>query len=418
MSLALFFLLACLSPVTLYAIVTPQQLSDNTTCHSLNINPDRYRARITLPDTYNTSTSYTVFMPLFSSHPLDQPFPTLHTAVVFLHGLSGDANSYFCQALATVTASGLSLDSILVITPWFGNEQVTGPDWDGKGDSNEISAYWDVSRWLDGGNNSPSPLKFTTSFDVFDNLAATLLSASSFPSLSLLTFTGFSAGAQLVSRYAFFTPYGGKLAPVTRVPIRFLPADGSSYLYLDPSRPTAACTPLRDTGVTWTCHAFTTPDKSACSDYDDYKYGLNMENLSANLYVDAFSNDQLQAAVRAFPSKDIRFFLGRDDVCNCNVDGFSLPDSCRHPPLSCSPDSSGGASCCDTWPDSLTANDLDVHCAAMLQGSNRLQRGLNYVSYLKQRFPEWTVQYGVFNGSHSNAALYADPSFRKAVFQL
>lgn len=41
--------------------------------------------------------------------------------------------------------------------------------------------------------------------------------------------------------------------------------------------------------------------------------------------------------------------------------------------------------CCDTYPDAVN-NDLATSCGSNLQGSNRLQRGLNYVSYLQRYY--------------------------------
>ena len=34
--------------------------------------------------------------------------------------------------------------------------------------TSSVSAYWSTSRWLSGGDNSPSPSRFTTSFDGLD----------------------------------------------------------------------------------------------------------------------------------------------------------------------------------------------------------------------------------------------------------
>ena len=75
------------------------------------------------------------------------------------------------------------------------------------------------------------------------------------------------------------------------------------------------------------------------------------------------------------------------------------------------------AACCDTWPDAST-NVLDVGCAAMLQGSSRLQRGLLFAQHLRSLFPQppaagpaWP-RVGLFPGAHDKAALYASALFR------
>jgi hypothetical protein len=52
---------------------------------------------------------------------------------------------------------------------------------------------------------------------------------------------------------------------------------------------------------------------------------------------------------------------------------------------------------------------MNSGCAAALQGSNRLQRGLNYIAYLNEFFStsRWAAgvaTFGIFKGGHSSAA--------------
>lgn len=119
-------------------------------------------------------------------------------------------------------------------------------------------------------------------------------------------------------------------------------------------------------------------------------------------------------------NKDIRYVFGNRDSCNCRMDGYTNPLHCypnppdtdskpdksskKHketsavdssPPQMCfSPtmaDAVIGATsgtyttCCDTFPDA-TNNDLSNSCGSNLQGSNRLQRGLNYMYYLEDYY--------------------------------
>ena len=98
---------------------------------------------------------------------------------------------------------------------------------------------------------------------------------------------------------------------------------------------------------------------------------------------------------------DIRYLFGTADVCDCSAAGYENAAMCYPTPsaaTSCAPDSEGGAdaqtgvACCDTYPDSTTRNWLDTDGAAMLPGSTRLQRGLNYVGYLGARWSHLRVE--------------------------
>ena len=123
--------------------------------------------------------------------------------------------------------------------------------------------------------------------------------------------------------------------------------------------------------------------------------------------------------------KDIRYVLGAWDSCNCEGEGYSNPPHCILPiktsipsiptdkevytEKQCKPSLydnntdkyaslrgntiETATTCCDTFPDS-TNNDLSITCGSELQGSNRLQRGLNYMSYLQHYFNKGLVGEG------------------------
>ena len=93
-------------------------------------------------------------------------------------------------------------------------------------------------------------------------------------------------------------------------------------------------------------------------------------------------SDSLSDRTDLFLQKDIRYVFGRQDSCNCNQDGYSNKDHCYVSGDFCSPSDYGGTNCCDTYPDSYS-NDLSTTCGSNLQGYNRLQRGLVYMSYLE-----------------------------------
>ena len=400
----------------------PSQLSDNSTCVGYGLSDTSLlaaRDAIPLSSPYSSSTSESVFMPVFVSGALaDNP---TH-AVVWMHGLSGDANTYYCSGVAATQQAGAS-GSTLSVAPWFGDEQLTLESWLGSaadewrqrhGTNASLSAYWSTSRWLSGGDNSPSPSRFTTAFDVLD--ATVQWITDSYSTVERSSFVGFSAGAQLVSRWALFSLAAASVTSVV--------SDPSSYIYLDARRPADACSPLRDTGAAHSCVSFAAPpDAAGCETYDDYKYGLaDVLNVSANLYLSSLNASRLAQAVAAFPRRDVRFLFGTQDVCNCNTDGFANSHAYCYPAAGdgCAPNADGGSvaghSCCDTYPDSATDNAVDVKCGALLQGSNRLQRGLNFVAYLNDIDPDADVVTATFAGGHNNSGAFFSDALKGWAF--
>lgn len=480
----------------------PPELGNNVSCLSAGLPPDllAYRRSIRL-------LTSNLFIPVYMSNENDTHTAT--RAVVWLHGLVRDANSYFCDGFSVLSRLGAQNDTIS-LAPWFGSVQVSENEWGAPFPSTSpssssssplsfFSAYWDTNRWLEGGDSSPSKYGTTTSFDVLDAVTAWLRQSAAvggaFPNLRQIIFVGFSAGGQIASRWSLFTPYGtnetatrekdignmkNEVKQEENVPIRWIIGDGGSYLYLDSRRPAPSCSPLFDTTTAHSCGIFVKPPEtistvtteksdgglmsrsmwknvdSTCPDYDVYKYGLqNLSKVRANTYLAPFAADpsKLATAVINYLQKDVRFLLGDQDVCNCNAEGgYKNPLSVCFPPTgNCTPDTTGGtfrgATCCDTFPDDAQANALDVHCAAMLQGSSRLQRGINYVDYLEAMYRDYhnknanyTVKSSMgastgstssdrsgssrraiwplmqfFRGGHSNQAMYNSSTFRQWV---
>ena len=420
----------------------PAELSDPTLCLASGLPADLspFLQRLDLgASPYGKASDAPLFMPLYSSHALGgalaAPDASVLTAAVFLHGLSAAANSYFCTGFAASRGRGA-----LVVAPWHGNEQVTGAYWArnaSDADAAAWSAYWTTSRWLTGGNISPgttNAAQFTTSFDIIDALVGNITRSGLFPSLRQVSIIGFSAGSQFTSRWAFGSRVGdaADLAPSNGVPVRLFISDPGTYLFLDSTRPAAACRPLVDTGVgAPPCANFSAPAPSevaACNTtWDEYKFGIAPGNFGAlNEYMAVYdSNATARAeALARFARKDARFILGAADACNCNAQGYANAAYCfpreGGAPLNCTPDAFGGAGCCDTWPDATTSNAMDAGCEAMVQGSNRLQRGLLYVQHLNRVFPARAagpyVALTVAGMGHNNSGLYAFPGFVDLAF--
>ena len=389
----------------------PSELSDHTICDALgyaDLTPFRHGLPLTSP--YGATNSSPIFMPFYSSEPLLDSTAT--TAVVFIHGLSGDANTYFCEGMV---ASAAHPDA-LIIAPWFGNEASSGDYWNDVSGALGETVFWSNSRWSTGGTNTAPPKSWTTSFDQMDALLRALPK-----SVTLISVVGFSAGAQLTARYAFGTPLGSPEDDFSPH-VRFFAGNPGSYLFFSEERPTASCSPLYDTGSDHNCDSFEIP-ASSCPGFDDYKYGL--QNIGyLNLYLAPLESNATarELAVARFATKDFRLFLGTEDVCNCNAEGYVLPQNGECAPdggkLTCSPDAFGGPGCCDTYPDALRTNSLDHSCSGMLQGSNRLQRGLNYASYLQLHFSGYSPHIFLDAYAHNNSGMYMSAAFQSTAYKL
>ena len=194
---------------------------------------------------------------------------------------------------------------------------------------------------------------------------------------------------------------------------------------MDSTRPDDSCVTLEDTGTTHTCASFSVPSSaSSCSSYNGWKYGLDFTELSANVYLEPYASDSdlLDSQVSTYVSNpEVYFLFGDKDICNCNYEGYSNPQissTCYPTGTSCTPNSFGGTlnnvSCCDNYPDTRSSNALAVGCEEMVQGSNRLQRGINYMEHLNN--VGGNVTYGFFEGGHDNAAFYASDLFNDWAF--
>ena len=264
------------------------ELADNSTCVRLGLSDaTMLAARDAIPLSSPYSSPLQFFLPIFSSK-VDSP----SQAFVWLHGLGGNANDYYCNGVATAATAESSLET-LSVAPWFASEQVTLDDWLGSARADDWrrrnnwttggkSIYWGPHRggWMRGADSSPEWERYTTSFDAFDATVQWL--RLSHPTLKNTSAVGFSAGSQFLSRWAFFSQEMEIGSNITSVI-----SDPGSYLYLERRRPASTCRPLEDTGANHTCDSFLVPDAAGCPDFDEYKYGLS--NLGGSLYLEKFA---------------------------------------------------------------------------------------------------------------------------------
>jgi hypothetical protein len=147
---------------------------------------------------------------------------------------------------------------------------VTGAQWQSNAPTpTAVSTHWTTSNWMSGGNNSPSPKHYTSSYGCLDAIVRAVVNKNIFPNLNLVVVSGFSAGGQTANRYSWATSVDANSA-AEHWSMRFLPSDPGTFLYLNSSRPNASCYPLYNTGDDHKCSSFVTHNTSFnCSGYNE-----------------------------------------------------------------------------------------------------------------------------------------------------
>lgn len=281
--------------------------------------------------------------------------PQARRAIVMVHGASRNANDYFLTAVSSALVAG-RLDDTLVIAPHY--KSATG----GCSDPVEPNeAFWDCQSWKSGElaeKNGPS------SFAYLDRLVELLNDKAKFPALESIVIAGHSAGGQVLNRYAAMSA----AETSSRLPVHYVVANPSSYVYLDNRRlPIRAACDL-DGKCTAEFRRFW--DGENCTTYNTWRYGLEKKTG----YAAGVSDDNIR---KNLTSRRITFIVGEVDI---------LPDT-----------------------------DLDMSCAAMAQGANRKMRGLNYGAYLQLFGAKHPVKVPRGCG-HSATCIFASPAGAAVLF--
>ncbi|WP_344306232.1 hypothetical protein [Fodinicola feengrottensis] len=283
------------------------------------------------PDRWEISPGVT--LPYYASYPLSGS-SKVTGAVVVIHGTERNAEHYFELTQRAAAAFG---DKAEIVAPWFQTN-------DDKPSSSD--AYWTNGgdgSWKDGGD-AVRP-KGLSSYDVIDQILRKLADKSTFPHLTKITLLGHSAGAQFIQRYA-----AG--APSIAANIHIVVANPSSYLYLNSTRPAST---------------------SGCSDYNDYKYGLD----NRNRYMRTSSDEKI---VQQYTSRQVTYLLGEADT--------------------------------------VQNGDMDESCPANAQGENRFERGKFYFSAIHSAYPSAPQDLSTVPGvGHDNEAMINSAQGKAAIFR-
>jgi pimeloyl-ACP methyl ester carboxylesterase len=277
---------------------------------------------------------------VYRSRPLTSADNTVRRVFILVHGVGRNGNDYFRYAVAA-TQDAREMDRTLVIAPRFHSSG--GGTCKDELDPGEISFY--CRGWTDGTRGGEVRI---SSFTAMDALLRAVSDKSRFPSLVEVVLAGHSAGGQFVQRYLGANRVDGKLP----VPVRYIVANPSSYMYLDAWRPYPEIA-------------------RSCPGYNQYKFGL----LDVQGYASETGADAIR---RNYIERDVTYLLGLEDK--------------------------------------VDANSMDKTCYAMAQGPFRLQRGQAFFKHLTETTRAKHKLVEVPNCDHNAECMYRSPNGRKAVF--
>lgn len=268
-------------------------------------------------------------LPVAGNHALDGDHAGITRALIAIHDVSRDASGM----LGMLTAlAGARNETTIILAPQFLLQSDVAQS-RGKMPAGSYGlAAWPLKAtgsWEQGDDSAAPPgQRGVSSFTAIDLLLLYLGEKKFFPDLKDIVIAGFGAGGDFVQRYAA-TGQAPDLPGA--LPVRFVAADASSYLYFTPLRPQPGKP------------GFITPDAAKCPTYDAYKYGL--QNL--NPYARRLGANEIRLR---YAARRIVYLAGERAAGN------------------------------DLFPD--------LSCAGLLQGPDRLARAMNYDIYLNTIFGE------------------------------
>jgi len=360
------------------------------------------------------------FLPALVSKPPGES-PQAQLAIVVVHGAPREVEAYFHSVLHHVRTQQEEAPQewkTVVIAPGFADKPCTSEQWlnaTNQKRTNQTAAIFgsiEEPWWMFGARADRNTTRHGIS--TFGALDATMQWVpKEYPGVQRIVVFGFSAGGQLLMRWAIMSPEGERGVTSAGLPLRIIVGSASSFAYLSQKRPVQNCTPDRDTGPGHRCNGFRVPHNgsriaaSPChGDFDSYPFGLSgldaasastgvvelgerrderllddvSDYLNQTLPVDNI--EDMQSALKArFRSKDVRFLHGRKDVVSCSV-GVCFG-----------------------------------YCPPMTQGANRLQRGLNFMDYLRDELPGYEPRFALYDTGHWRIGAISSFSFSVWAFE-
>ncbi len=279
----------------------------------------------------------------YRTHDLDTGAEGITRGVVIVHGAGRNATYNFDTGVQGTVDPALRA-SVAIVAPLFiTTEEDPQPD----------EPFWSSGGWKRGHLSvSGGPTPRVSSFTALDTIVARFSNPALFPDMQEIVVAGHSAGGQVAHRYA-----AGGMNPVG-VPVRYVVANPSTYLFLRAERPDGS-------------GGFSIPELVACPDYQEWHYGLQ----DLNSYMSQWPDGQIE---QNLVSRDVTIMVGDADT---------------------------------------GSSQLDVTCGANLQGEHRYARGLNLMAYMDAFYPGHDHQGFVIAGvAHSSRGMFLSDEGRSVLF--
>lgn len=298
-------------------------------------------------------------LPVASNRPLDGGHAGLTRAIIIIHGIARNAKS----ALAMMVAmAGPTDNSTIILAPQFLLDSDIARYAQYLPDQGKMFARWEIGKWEEGGDSvAQPPRKPISSFTALDLLLLYLGDRNFFPDLKDIVIAGHGEGGDFAHRYAAASK-AVYVLDEQNIPVRFVIANSSSYLYFTSARPVPGKS------------SFSIPDAKICPGFNAYRYGIDNPNPYVRL-------TGANAIKLNYVLRNVFYLTGgkieRDVMA-------------------------------------------DTNCAALLQGPDRATRAVNYKAYLSLLFGEIADKRQAFSvvpkAGYDAAALFGSPCGVAALF--
>lgn len=253
----------------------------------------------------------------------------INRAVIVVHGVNQTAHSYYRNMRSCAKECGTFKNTIIIAPHFISNKHHPA--------DNEL--HWNNSSpsWTGGANSLNYP--HTSSYMVMDEIIEKI---SHFPNLEEIVLFGHSAGGQFVQRYAA----GNQIDGTINVPIRYIVANPSSYMYLNYKRP------VSNINGNW---SFGIP-APGCP-YNVYRYGTD--------FMQPYMPSK-ETIRKQYPGRNVTYLIGtEEDDCACEEQPGGQWD---------------GVGSCGEY--------LDCGCEARWQGRNRYERAHLFYQFMDTYYPD------------------------------
>jgi hypothetical protein len=273
-------------------------------------------------------------LPYCATAPVDQRDEAIERIVFSIHGVATNAETYFANMVRAAERVPAALTNTLIVAP-----QLMTAAYAATVSIGPTDMFWQTSSerfWGgDSGSTEIHPRSVSiNSFELVDRLLTDLTDPERFPNLGIIVLAGHSGGGQFTNRYAAANLFEGDPARQRGVHIRYIVANPSTHVYLTDERVTPESR-TRDEFAPPPAHVV-----AECPDYD--AFGSGLDGLGEWAYLAAVGADRIRGQ---FGQRDVIYLNGMNDN-----------------------DPEGAA--------------LARGCSAMLQGAQRLERGITYFNHV------------------------------------